>query len=556
MAEFLTTLFVDNLPLSIRKIWVYNLFTKFGKISEVVIPNKRSKVTNQQFGFVRFFSRKDALAAINYTNGCWVWGHKLTVQIAKFVNWKKTQVNPPSQPQLQNKKQIWVVKNPTTSHVDYSQEQGNSGVKFFRGAGKAAIHHKFQSIHIQPVGNGWLLRSVVAKIRKLISPKGLEKVFLMENTPVEQVKSIGGRYVIITFPNVEIRDVTIKDNWMSIWFEEIKPWMGESAKEERFVWLSCLGMPLNGWSIPNFKLIGNLWGDFIQVDEDTLHEKSYVKGKVLIATKQIQKISGSVDLKILGSSYSVRIEEEASFRIINPDLDLFLSKRVAKDSVNEEPNKKEDRERDSRTDERELNKVLAADEVNNLVSKNTDLNSLEDMEVVEETPEDMGKCNEKELQVVNQANSSNVVLIEEGVSNHNEFIEVCPHADYFENNNTSIQATVKSAQGKKRRKNIDDILGNSKVNKWNQKGRKGNKKCVVLRSAIAAAALSASVSTEGISNRNNIILSEAQAIRQMNKIIGYKYDGEDEEVISKIAELEAQEKEGVEDKIPTLSQKS
>lgn len=68
---------------------------------------------------------------------------------------------------------------------------------------------------------------------------------------------------------------------------------------------------------------------------------------------------------------------------------------------------------------------------------------------------------------------------------------------------------------------------------------------VLLRSAIAAAALSASVSTEGISNRNKIILSEAQAIRQMNKIIGYNYDGDNEEVISKIAELKAQGKEGV-----------
>lgn len=108
--------------------------------------------------------------------------------------------------------------------------------------------------------------------------------------------------------------------------------------------------------------------------------------------------------------------------------------------------------------------------------------------------------------------STNVALNEECEPNQNEINEACLHADFFEKNNHSIQAAVKGVQGKNRRKHIDEILGNSKVNKSNQKGGKGKKKCGVLRSAIAAAALSASVSTEGISNRNKIILSEAQTI--------------------------------------------
>lgn len=77
-------------------------------------------------------------------------------------------------------------------------------------------------------------------------------------------------------------------------------------------------------------------------------------------------------------------------------------------------------------------------------------------------------------------------------------------------------------------------MGFSKVNTGN-KGKK-NKKCVVLRSAIATAALSASISSKGISNRNKILLNEAQAIWTVDKI---NYDGDENEVISKIAEMEA-----------------
>lgn len=138
--------------------------------------------------------------------------------------------------------------------------------------------------------------------------------------------------------------------------------------------------------------------------------------------------------------------------------------------------------------------------------------------------------------------------------NHLQIKELCLQTEFFENYQVPIQAAVKGVQGKSKRKNIDEILGNPKVNKHKPKKGKGKQKCVVLRSAIAAAALSASVSTEGISNRNKIILTEAQAIRQMNKLIGYKYNGEDEEVISKIAELEAHDKEGAESQLGLLSQ--
>lgn len=63
-------------------------------------------------------------------------------------------------------------------------------------------------------------------------------------------------------------------------------------------------------------------------------------------------------------------------------------------------------------------------------------------------------------------------------------------------------------------------------------GRRKKQKCVVFRSAIDAAALS--VSSDGINNRNRIILNESQAAWIVTKIVGTDYLGNDEEVISKI----------------------
>lgn len=60
---------------------------------------------------------------------------------------------------------------------------------------------------------------------------------------------------------------------------------------------------------------------------------------------------------------------------------------------------------------------------------------------------------------------------------------------------------------------------------------------MVFRAAIAAAALS--VSSDGIKNRNRIILDEEEAAWTMSKIIEEDYMGEDEEVVSKFMVLDA-----------------
>ncbi|KAG5565558.1 hypothetical protein RHGRI_001461 [Rhododendron griersonianum] len=104
-----------------------------------------------------------------------------------------------------------------------------------------------------------------------------------------------------------------------------------------------------------------------------------------------------------------------------------------------------------------------------------------------------------------------------------------------------LKAAINGVKGKKKRKSIYDILGFTKVNSLNNKGRKNKQKCEVFRSAVAAVALSASISSGGIVNRNRIILNEAQAIWECNKIMGMGYDGDEDEVVNRFADMKAQD---------------
>lgn len=346
-----TTLFVDNLPLDVGAFWFKKFFSKFGVVTDSFIPFKRSRRTGQRFGFVRYTSKDAADIAIAKTNGIWIENKSLITKFARYSkgggnlyqNRVKDVLNPFGNSQqergfcgggaLQNKTYN-KFQSQTRSHF----EERKTYSQVTKGVECLGEHNVVKSVQCHSIGSGWLYRSAIAKIRKLLTTKDLETVFNLEKVHDVQIKAIGGRYVVITFANEGTRDRIIKESWVMKWFEEIKPWNGEQAKEERFVWISCFGMPLSAWSSQTFKDIGNIWGDFIEVDENTLREGSYEKGRILIATNQTQKIVGNVALVEDGMKYLIRIEEEDSFRKVESNNFLTENAKVLglnSESVNE-----------------------------------------------------------------------------------------------------------------------------------------------------------------------------------------------------------------------------
>ncbi|KAL7194494.1 hypothetical protein ACSBR1_034842 [Camellia fascicularis] len=78
------TVFVDNLPASLNPKGLFNLFTKLGVVKDVFIPQKRRRVTNTRFGFVRFDCFVAAKIAVQKANDLWVDDRPLQVKHAEF----------------------------------------------------------------------------------------------------------------------------------------------------------------------------------------------------------------------------------------------------------------------------------------------------------------------------------------------------------------------------------------------------------------------------------------------------------------------------------------
>lgn len=143
------------------------------------------------------------------------------------------------------------------------------------------VEEKRQIIKIQPTGMEWLLRSAIAKIQMDVLVQKLQ----MANICDVQIRNMGGRSILLTFTSKDARDGAIKENWLKSWFYDVKQWEGEAASMERFAWLNCFGMPLNGWCSNLFRRIGEHWGSFIMTDDDTSSHASFDKGRVLIVTE-------------------------------------------------------------------------------------------------------------------------------------------------------------------------------------------------------------------------------------------------------------------------------
>ncbi|KAF7145661.1 hypothetical protein RHSIM_Rhsim04G0141400 [Rhododendron simsii] len=238
-------------------------------------------------------------------------------------------------------------------------QPGKSYLQIVRGEKSKSEPNKEVEVCLkaEPAGNGWLHRSAVAILDRLVSMADLRVSFMNEIRQNVVIRAMGGRSVLITFASSEIRDDIIQTKVMQRWFVSVSPWKNEAASLERFVWLSCSGMPLNAWNDKNFKLIGELWGQYIQADDKTLRDEYFAKGRILISTFEASKIDSWIMLDVDNMLYRVHVEEDDRF--ISPEdwsIDLLKVKSfeipISDSSSDEEDDDDGDNneDEDSRTD--------------------------------------------------------------------------------------------------------------------------------------------------------------------------------------------------------------
>ncbi|CAL5378234.1 unnamed protein product [Camellia sinensis] len=298
------TIFVDNLPESMDPKGLYNIFTNYGIVKDVFIPNKRRKLTRSRFGFVRYACPVAADMAIQKAHGIWCDNRALKVKIADF-----------GQGKVENQQALITPDGRrgivTTSRVPSMVQKGKSYAQVLGGQG--LISNSSISIQVNEEGNGWLYESVIVRLKPQHLVVEFEEELKNRGLGDVQIRVGGGRDIVLTFQTAGIMSEKLKalEGWIQSWSESVKVWQkGMVLDQERFVWLTCYGVPLNLWNCKTFSNIGRSWGEVIGIDEDTSRMRSFQSGKVRIATKCMESINTTITLRCKGVDYPVKVCED------------------------------------------------------------------------------------------------------------------------------------------------------------------------------------------------------------------------------------------------------
>lgn len=329
----LFTVYVDNLPNSVGIPWFRKFFSNFGFVVDSHLTVRKSRRTGNRFGFIRFENRSAVDIAIAKANGLWIGKRRLMVERAAYDRgfvtpktasnfWESGKGNQ----KVANPSVLGVSKygyqNKTYVNVPIQQGRNQS----LEVPGKCMENgDNLYSINVQPIATEWLTRSVVVRLFNLSATELVRKAFTDFNFNDVLVRHLGGLDMIITFQSKEDRVLALNNSDVTSWFKSIRPWNGEVAGKSRLVWLKCRGMPLTAWSIQTFRRIGEIWGDFIILDEETMKEESFDVGRLLIATDRAQRIDECINISVRGKNHRVNVWEE--------DCEDFLDEKVMRDWV-------------------------------------------------------------------------------------------------------------------------------------------------------------------------------------------------------------------------------
>ncbi|CAL5415164.1 unnamed protein product [Camellia sinensis] len=307
----LYTLFVDNLPESMNPKNLYTLFSKFGVVKDVFIPQKRRRLTNSRFGFVRYDCSIAATVAEQKANGLWIDDKSLSVKVAEYD--KHTEPKQRLRTIAPRQHSTRLISAMANTNIRTHGIDGRTFAEVIKGDQPRPTSRI--TIRVAEIGNGWLHESLIMRLKMGHSILQVKNELTKRGEQNVMVREGGGRDVLLSFPNKE--ELQSKKPLFLDWFQErseyITEWRsGMHLQQERHVWVNCYGVPPNLWSSNTFKEIARLWGELVSLDGHIGTHRSFRCGRFSIITNVMDPITTSINLECNGKIYPIRVFEEQS----------------------------------------------------------------------------------------------------------------------------------------------------------------------------------------------------------------------------------------------------
>ncbi|KAL7247056.1 hypothetical protein ACSBR2_002049 [Camellia fascicularis] len=156
------------------------------------------------------------------------------------------------------------------------------------------------TVKAEEIGNGWLYESLLLRLKAKYATVNMKTELEARGMKDVVVRKGGGRDLILSFNSNEemkLKMIDVKVMFGDWCEEEVTGDVGKVLEQERCVWISCYGIPLNLWNRTNLHRIGNLWGEIICIEEELSQAQLFNSGKMEISTKCMEPINKMINME-------------------------------------------------------------------------------------------------------------------------------------------------------------------------------------------------------------------------------------------------------------------
>ncbi|KAK9077004.1 hypothetical protein SSX86_005339 [Deinandra increscens subsp. villosa] len=333
-----SSVFITNFPASSTSQDLWRLCNQWAHVSDVFISSRLTK-SGKRFGFVRFIGVKDIKALIGNLRTIWIGSFHLFADEVRDIQKDRRAQSKGKKTVIENQHQKLddssIPVNPANVNV-------NSVAKSFAEILKPMLIPQSVNGSVQPIRKRVDIpledcidvkssEFLMGKVLEPLCLPNLPLLFAKEGFQEVRFRYIGGRWIGLSFPNMDLAIKFEGCKELRKNFSKIQPISNSFIPDERCVWVDVSGLPIVASTPMVLKKVGELWGEFLFFGNDTVEPLS--QGKVCILTKQMSQIDESIEVVIGGVTFTVCVKE---YDLWSPSLRFLEEASSCEESDDEE----------------------------------------------------------------------------------------------------------------------------------------------------------------------------------------------------------------------------
>ncbi|KAK8567015.1 hypothetical protein V6N13_110094 [Hibiscus sabdariffa] len=331
------TVFINNLSRRVSRGALWELFSHYGKVSQVFISmaNNKPRYQHSTFAFVRFDSGKNMEAAIENMNNAKIDGRIISVSKARFPaprkkpfkssnlvadGEEKSGADRDASDDLRATEGVQILNKTigldsrTFKDVLLGKSKPistNNSLEVSRSSGEEKERsNSLFDLYIPVKDIAWIDLSIAGVMKQLYDLEFIQNALLSDGINAS-VACWGNSPLscVITFKSVAERD----DAWskrevgLSYWFEHLEPLRNCNGVPAAFMFISLIGVPLHCWHESFFAALGNRWGSFVAIDTETKNGSDLSTARMFIRAENPFDIPCSIKVRSLGRIFTIKI---------------------------------------------------------------------------------------------------------------------------------------------------------------------------------------------------------------------------------------------------------